>query len=214
MTLLVNSQTPVTLVGGGPVSVDDLSQAVNLAPMVIAADGGVRHAQALGQKVDHVIGDMDSIEPFAGPQFHEIPDQMTTDLDKCLYSSAAPYYIGVGFLGGRLDHHLAACHSLVRACGQHVVLLGESDILFLAPRHLSLDLPLGTRLSLFPMAAVTGSSDGLKYPIAGHNFAPDTRIGTSNTVTGPVRLHFDTLGMLVILPKEFLNQVIESCFSA
>ena len=213
--MIVTSADPVTLVGGGPVDGADLSRAVALAPLVVAADSGVNRAHALGQRVDHVIGDMDStgILPLDDhPQFHPIPEQMTTDLDKCLYSVAAPFFIGVGFLGGRLDHTLAACHALVRADAQRVVLLGETDLVFLAPQVLALDLPVGTRLSLFPMGAVSGESSGLEYPLAGHGFSPDRMIGTSNAVTGPVRLRLDARRMLVILPKAFLEDVREQVF--
>jgi thiamine pyrophosphokinase len=45
---------------------------------------------------------------------HHLPEQDTTDFEKCLYSVAAPLLLGVGFLGGRADHHLAAMNVLVR----------------------------------------------------------------------------------------------------
>ncbi len=204
----LNSPDPITLIGGGPVEAAQLADAVRRAPMVVAADGGLNRAHALGQKVDHVIGDMDSVVRIDGPKYHEISEQMTTDLDKCLYSTTAPFYLGVGFLGGRLDHQLAACHALVRAADKRVILLGEQDLCFLAPLDLTLDLPLGTRLSLFPMGVVCGTSKGLKWPIDGLAFSPDTKIGTSNTVTGKVHLTFEARNMLVILPVGVLGAVI------
>lgn len=204
----LNSPDPITLIGGGPVEAAQLADAVRRAPMVVAADGGLNRAQALGQKVDHVIGDMDSVVRIDGPEYHEISEQMTTDLDKCLYSTTAPFYLGVGFLGGRLDHQLAACHSLVRAADKKVILLGEQDLCFLAPLDLTLNLPLGTRLSLFPMGPVSGTSKGLEWPIDGLEFSPDTKIGTSNRVTGKVRLTFAAQKMLVVLPVEALGAVV------
>ncbi len=212
MTPILSTDTAITLVGGGPVAAPDLHAAVALAPLVVAADGGLLRACEHGQKVAHVIGDMDSAPRIDGPQYHEIPEQMTTDLDKCLYSTCAPFYIGVGFLGGRLDHELAACHALVKAPAQHVVLLGERDLCFLAPRDFRLNLPVGTRLSLFPMGPVRGESGGLEYPLAGLDFAPDGMIGTSNRVTGPLHLRFDAPKMLLLLPKAHLTQVVRSCF--
>ncbi|MEE9454146.1 MAG: thiamine diphosphokinase [Paracoccaceae bacterium] len=210
--MIVNSLQPVTLIGGGPVDADILTKAVALAPMVIAADGGLNRAHALGQKVTHVIGDMDSVDlGITGPEFHEISEQMTTDLDKCLYSTCAPFYLGVGFFGGRLDHQLAACHALVRSADKTVILLGAQDLCFLAPLELSLDLPRGTRFSLFPMGVVSGCSKGLKYPISGHDFAPDKMIGTSNiTNAARVELSFDNKVMLVVLPIEMLDRVLKA----
>lgn len=211
MSFLVDSPTPITLVGGGPVDGDLLRQAVALAPMVVAADGGFNRAHALGQKVDHVIGDMDSVDAsLGGAEFHPIAEQMTTDLDKCLYATNAPFYLGVGFLGGRLDHQLAACHTLTRAANKRVILLGEQDLCFLAPQDLTLNLPLGARLSLFPMGAVSGTSKGLEWPIDGQEFSPDAKIGTSNRVTGKIRLTFESQKMLVVLPIELLEVMI-SC---
>ena len=54
---------------------------------------------------------------------------------------------------------------------------------------------------------MTGRSQGLRWPIDGLDFAPSGRIGTSNEVTGPVVLVFDGPGMLVITPREALEQV-------
>ncbi len=217
MTLVLDSKTPITLVGGGPVDEGLLAQAVALGATVVAADGGVHRAQDLGQSVDHVIGDMDSVDlsKIDGPKLHPIAEQMSTDLDKCLRSCDAPYFIGVGFLGGRLDHQMAACHSLVEAADRQVVLIGEEDLCFLAPFNLTLNLPVGTRVSLFPMGEVEGNSAGLKWPIHAYQFSPALMIGTSNeTDAERVELTFDRRRMLVILPVEFLDKVISQVFEA
>lgn len=215
MTFILDTKTPVTLVGGGPLSAELLARAVALAPTVVAADGGVHRAQDLGQRVDHVIGDMDSIDlaHVEGPQLHLISEQMSTDLDKCLYSINAPYFLGVGFLGARLDHQLAACHSLLRAAEENIMLFGDEDICFLAPLKLTLNLPKGTRFSLFPMGKVSGTSEGLKWPIHAYEFAPARMIGTSNeTNAAQIELSFDRRRMLVILPIEFAESVIDQVF--
>lgn len=215
MTLILDSKTPITLVGGGPVDAGLLAQAVALAPTVVAADGGVHRAQDLGVAVDHVIGDMDSVdlERVNGPKMHPLAEQMSTDFDKCLYLTNAPYYLGLGFMGGRLDHQLAACHSLLRAFDKQVALIGEQDLCFLAPRKMKLDLAVGTRLSLFPMGEVSGVSNGLKWPIHTYQFSPALMIGTSNeTDAEQIELTFNHRRMLVILPVELLSEVISQVF--
>lgn len=216
MSLILDSPTPVTLVGGGPVEGGLLAQALALADTLIAADSGANVAENLGQRVDHVIGDMDSVDLttlHGSAELHPIAEQMSTDLDKCLYSTNAPYYLGIGFLNGRLDHELAACHSLLRAFDKQVMLLGEKDLCFLAPLEMSLDLPIGTRVSLFPMAEVSGTSKGLKWPIHAYQFSPARMIGTSNeTDADRVDLTFNHRRMLVILPVEFLREVISQVF--
>jgi thiamine pyrophosphokinase len=76
------------------------------------------------------------------------------------------------------------------------------------PPRLAIDLPPGTRVSLFPMAPVTGRSEGLRWPIAGIPFAPAGRIGTSNEATGPVRLAMDGPGMIAVLPARALDALL------
>ena len=70
-------------------------------------------------------------------------------------------------------------------------------------------LPVGDRLSLFPMGSVRGTSDGLRWPINGIPLAPDGLVGTSNEVSAPtVRLQVDAARLLVILPRQRLDAVL------
>lgn len=86
-------------------------------------------------------------------------------------------------------------------------------IVFLCPPVLRLNLPVGTRLSLFPMGAVSGVSDGLQWPIDGIAFAPGRAIGTSNRVAAPEqRIEVDQPAMLVILPKQHLPAAVSALF--
>jgi thiamine pyrophosphokinase len=98
----------------------------------------------------------------------------------------------------------------MRYDSQPVVLLGAQDVVFLAPKQCALSLPIGSRLSLFPMGPVSGRSEGLRWPIDGLEFAPGARIGTSNEVCGPVTLAFEARHMLVILPRAALPVVIDA----
>ena len=117
--------------------------------------------------------------------------------------------LGVGFMGARLDHELAAYNSLVRHAGQKCILVGEHDICFHVPDRITLKLVPGTRLSLFPMAGLTASARGLKYKVDGLVMSPWGRVGTSNEVAAPrVELSFDRPGMLVILPRAALGAAI------
>jgi thiamine pyrophosphokinase len=211
---LYRAAGPVTLVGAGPVDPRQLATALALAPEAVAADGGGNLALPEGQRFRAVIGDMDSLaDPAAlraaGAVLHPIMEQESTDLEKCLRSVEAPLIIGLGFLGGRIDHHLAAMNALVKFPQKPVVLVGGDDLCFLCPPELELDLVPGTRVSLFPMGPVRGVSEGLRWPVEGLAFSPEGRIGTSNLALGPVRLSFDAARMLVILPEALLGQVAE-----
>ncbi len=216
---IVDFHEPVTLVGGGDADAAQFRLALALAPRLLAADGGANMAVAEGLRPELVIGDFDSVtaETLAtiGPdrQMH-IPEQESTDFEKCLMRIRAPFILGLGFMGPRADHGLAAWNALVRHAGAHCILLGPKDLAFAAPARLALDLAPGTRISLFPMARVTGQSRGLRWPIDGLVLAPDGRVGTSNEAEGQVDLAFDGPGMLVILPVGCLTPAITALRSA
>ena len=204
---------PITLLGGGEVDRETLAEALLLAPRIVAADGGANVAQRLGRRAEWVIGDLDSADrqilADLGPEHVLfVAEQETTDFEKCLTRLTAPFILGLGFMGPRFDHVLATCNALARHHGTPCLLLGALDVIFHAPRRIALDLPSGTRLSLFPMTRVTGRSTGLRWPIGGLVFTPDGRVGTSNEVTGPVEMDFDGPGMLVILPRAALTAAI------
>lgn len=211
---LYRAAGPVTLVGGGPVYPGLLAAALALAPEAVAADSGGDVALPGGRDFAAVIGDMDSIRGAAalrarGVPIHHIAEQDSTDLEKCLVSIAAPLVIGLGFLGGRIDHHLAAMNALARHPAPPAILLGGEDLCFRCPPMLELQLEAGTRVSLFPMRAVRGQvSEGLRWSVEGLAMAPDGRVGTSNVALGGrLRVGFDGAGVLVILPAGLLRAV-------
>ena len=217
--MIVVHDKPVTLIGGAEVSKPVLSRAQSLAPLVVAADGGAKAALVNGVVPRAVIGDFDSLTDDMRAQIpkealHPIPEQDTTDFDKCLRNIAAPLVVGIGFSGKRLDHQLAAYNTLVRHPDRPCLLLGVEELVFLCPPSIRLDLETGCPVSLFPMGAVEGVSDGLQYPIDGLNFAPDGRVGTSNTALGPVDISVTSPKMLVILPQECLEQVASALLTA
>ena len=210
--MIVHDLAPITLIGGAEVTRDTLDRALALAPRAIAADGGADTALVHEVIPTDVIGDFDSLSESAQKILpdhclHKIDEQDSTDFDKCLRNIDAPLLIGVGFSGTRLDHQLACYNALVRHTQHRCILLGTEELVFLAPPSLRLPLRSGCPVSLFPMGAVEGISDGLRWPISGLNFAPDGRVGTSNEATGPVNLSLTAPKMLVILPQTMLELV-------
>jgi thiamine pyrophosphokinase len=211
--LIVSTISPVTVVGGGDATVDALLSAIVLAPRCLAADGGAALAVQAEVSLEAVIGDFDSVTPEVLDQIpahrqHRITEQMTTDFEKVLLRVQTPLVIGVGFLGGRLDHELAAFHTLLAYAHQPCILLGDTQIVFLAPSKIGLPAQVGDLVSLFPLCDVTGQSKGLTWPIGGLAFAPGHKIGTSNSAEGPFEVQMDGPGMLMILPKEFMPSVV------
>lgn len=205
----------LTLLGAGPVAADRLEAALELAPDLVAADGGGDHPLPDGTELSAVIGDLDSLVDAAalrarGVPVHRIDDQDTTDLEKCLAAVAAPLILGLGFTGARSDHHLAAMNALVRHAGAPLILLDAVDLCFHARGPVALDLAAGTRVSLFAMAPVrVRAASGLRWSPAGLDFAPDGRLGTSNeALGGTVEIDPAGPGLLVILPQGELRQVV------
>ncbi len=210
---LYRASGPVTLIGGGSVLAAQIATALALAPEVIGADGGGDTELPPGHEFRAVIGDMDSLRDAGalrgrGVALHEIADQNSTDLQKCLTFVEAPLFIGLGFLGGRLDHHLAAMNTLVRNPGKALVLVGREDICFLCPEAFALDVEPGTRAALFPMGETRGIlCEGLRWSVEGLDMAPDGQTSTSNEATGPIRIRLDRRKALMILPVAQLGPV-------
>ncbi|MBP0481215.1 thiamine diphosphokinase [Sagittula salina] len=209
-TKIVQSRSEVLLVGGGALSDDALALALSAAGTVVAADGGAARVLAAGRMPDAVYGDMDSLSEavqarLAPGVLQRVAEQDSTDFDKCLRHIEAPLVLGLGFLGARLDHQLAAMTVLARRPDRRCVLVGENDVVCLCPSRIVLDLPMGERFSLWPMAEVRARSEGLRWPLEGLGFRPDGITGTSNAVIGPVRLEMAAPAMLLILPVAHLG---------
>lgn len=204
----------VTLLGGGKSCGQDIEESLTLAPNLIGVDGGADRALELGLSMKLVSGDFDSISKATRAALDpdiliETPDQNRTDFDKALDLADAPVILCVGFTGKRMDHQLACYSVLVRQAKRPAILIGDEDICFHLSHDVTLDLAKGTRLSLFPMAQVVATATGLRWPVEALEFAPWGQIGTSNEVTnGPVRLSAESDGLLVILPRDCLHDVV------
>ena len=103
---------------------------------------------------------------------------------------------------------------LVRHAHRRCILIGSETIVLMCPPDITLDLPVGSAVSLYPMADVGCDSDGLRWPTAGLRFAPDARVGTLNQANGPVRLRPDAPKMLLILPRAALNVTVQAVLAA
>ena len=213
--MIVHDLEPIALIGGGNLNNGDIEACLALSTYVVAADGGAS-ACVNHDIIPHaVIGDMDSVDDetlrcIPQDRIHRIEEQDSTDFDKALRNISAPLILGAGFTGGRMDHELACYNAMLRHADRRCVLVGECDIIFLAPPTLTIPLAPGTRVSLFPLSRVAGHSQGLRWPISGLDFRPDGKIGTSNEAVGSVTLDWDRAGMLVILPRDCLEVAVKA----
>ncbi|WP_299656750.1 thiamine diphosphokinase [uncultured Tateyamaria sp.] len=212
---IVHSSKPVALYGAGAASLADVEEVQSLSGQCVAADGGARLATEAGIELDAVIGDFDSISAdilaqIPAERHHRVAEQDSTDFDKALRHIDAPVVLAAGFLGGRLDHQLACLHALARHAHRPCVLVGAEEIVTLCPPEVHLRTRRGDVVSLFPLAAVEGTSTGLRWCIDGLAFDPVTTIGTSNEATGPVTLTMSGPDMIVIAPRHCLTALTQA----
>ena len=178
------------------------------SPLTIAADGGARHAHALGIAPDEIVGDLDSIAPAllsrlrsAGTMIHAArPDKDETDLELALLRAAAlgaSRLIVLAALGGRLDMTLSnlllLTHPALKDLQIELWDAWETAWLIRPPGGpaatlAAIDAPLapelGDRLSLVPLAgdALGVTTHGLQYPLHDEPLSFGLARGVSNVI--------------------------------
>lgn len=192
--------------------------------LVVAADGGARHAAPLGLRVDAWVGDGDSVDAAAlsalegaGTAIHRVAadkDETDTELAVGLALAAgAPRIVLLGALGGpRLDHALANVAMLGGARlgsldtvlyderGTRLTLLAAPDAAG-EPVERALAGREGDLVSLLPIggAARGVTTIGLRYPLAREDLEVGRTRGVSNVRTGPIaRVRLESGRLLAI----------------
>ena len=179
------------LVGGRLV----LSPALTALPrpdLVVAADGGARHAAPLGLRVDVWVGDFDSsagVQLDAPREVHPAAkDETDAELAvRVALERGARELVFVGAFGGRFDHAAALLLGGVRLAraGLGVRLTSGDEWAWplLPGRPLALALPPGTTLSVVACTDLAGLSlGGVRWPLAG----ADVPLGSGWTLSNEV----------------------------
>jgi thiamine pyrophosphokinase len=185
--------------------------------LVVAADGGARHAARLGLAIDRWVGDGDSLPPAdldalraAGiPVDLVAPDKDETDTELALRAAidaGADTVVILGAFGGpRLDHALANAALLAHPllAGRRAELLdGSSRVRLLrGPTTIGLHGGPGDLVSLIPFGADAGDvrTAGLRYPLKGETLVVGTARGVSNVrLAGPASVSLGSGSVLVV----------------
>jgi thiamine pyrophosphokinase len=183
---------------------------------VIAADGGVDRALALGLRVDLAIGDFDSVTPAglaaaeaAGARVERHPAAKdATDLELALDAALAlePARIVVlGSDGGRLDHLLGVLLLLGHeryASAQIEAYLGDSHLHVVRGTCRLVGTP-GDLVSLVPLQGPCDGvrTEGLEYPLLGETLPGGTTRGISNVLAaGEARVMVESGCLLAVQP--------------
>ncbi|HEY8594599.1 MAG TPA: thiamine diphosphokinase [Devosiaceae bacterium] len=180
----------LAIVGGGDSDPEVLTRLAADGVAVIAADGGAWSCERAGIIPQAIVGDLDSlgdVDKWAGrSRLVRIDEQVSTDFEKCLYSTEAPLTIALGVTGRRFDHTLAALSAVARfAATRRVVVVGEEDIAIGCVGRFAFAADKGERVSVFPLEDVQfSSSSGLEYPLDGLKLGIGGRTGVSNKALG------------------------------
>ncbi len=191
-------------------------QLVRPDDMIVCADGGLRHALALGLRPHVVIGDLDSLTEAegmklrsAGTQIQSHPvDKDATDLELALgfaLAQGAPSILVIGGLGDRLDQTLANISLLAatRFADRDAKLDdGVEEVLF-CRRLCEIRGMAGDIVSLLPWGAnVFGAhTQGLRWELAGDTLQPELTRTISNEMLGDSAvIHIDS-GLLLIIHR-------------
>jgi len=196
--------------GAGP------SVAVPGTPTVIAADGGLDRAAALGLGVDVVIGDLDSVSAdalaaaeAAGARIVRHPEAKdATDLELALDEAVrlgARRVLVVASAEGRLDHLLGSLLLLAADAYEAIELdaiVGDALVHVVRGERALRGSP-GELLSLVAVGGpATGVvTNGLDFPLAAETLHPGSSRGVSNVLSGTeARVTLDTGVLLAIRP--------------
>ena len=186
---MIDPDVVVVASGDGP------PVALPAARTVVAADGGLGRALALGLDVDVVVGDLDSVSTgalaaaeAAGARVVRHPvAKDATDLELALDEALgldARRVLVVASAGGRLDHLLSALLLLASdryADAELDALVGET-LVHVVRGSRSLAGAPGDLVTLLPLGGPAHgvSTEGLAYPLHGEMLAAGSSRGVSN----------------------------------
>jgi thiamine pyrophosphokinase len=202
----------VVVVAGGEAPDPEAVRAVPLDAPVVAADGGLHHAQALGLEVAVAVGDFDSASPEAvaaleraGTRVERHPaakdaTDLELALDLALGLGPARVLVLAG-LGERLDHLLAALMLLAAPRYAAVELdarIGRS-LIHVVRSERTLRGRAGELVSLLPLhgPAEGVRTEGLLYPLDGETLEPGSTRGISNELAAETARVSVARGMLL-----------------
>lgn len=179
---------------GGSILPENITEHPGKDDLSIAADSGLRNALALGERVDIVLGDLDSLGSVSLPQGAEQltfpPEKDLTDAQLALEAAVvrgADEVIFVGGLDGRLDHTLSVLGMLEDAHLRGLralVVSGYNRVRYLVST--STLLPRSGYKYLSLLAAedkVRGVSvEGCKYPLKNATLRSRLQYAVSNEI--------------------------------
>ncbi len=181
---------------------------------IITADGGTRHALALGLVPNVIVGDLDSLpsdfEPstFNGEIVLYPKDKNETDLELAIQHALTlnpEQIIILAALGGRLDQTLGniALISDLQLVTCNLQLNDGLEEVFFCREYVQVNGTSGDTVSLIPwQGEVTGIvTTGLKWPLQNETLYPHKTRGISNEMTGDIATVQIKSGLFLIVHR-------------
>jgi thiamine pyrophosphokinase len=184
--------------------------------VLVAADGGMRHLEALGLSPQLIIGDMDSISSSTLSTLEEAdaeilrfpPAKDETDLELALNILKARGFdevLIIGALGGRIDQTIANIWLLANHShpGFSIRFDDGCERMDLILDQLTLNGAKGDQLSLIPFCSeVVGvTTKGLEYTLDDETLFPEKTRGLSNVMIGDRATIFIRSGKLLCIHR-------------
>ena len=184
--------------------------------LILCADGGTRHALALGLRPAVIIGDLDSLSVSerqkaekAGAEIELYPhDKNETDLELALnyaLEQKPSSIVIVAALGNRLDQTLGnlALLSDPRFAALDVRLDDGVEEAFFCRGQVPVEGRRGDLVSLIPWGGAVEDirTEGLKWPLHAETLYPEKTRGISNEMLGDAAEVSITSGLLLIVHR-------------
>jgi thiamine pyrophosphokinase len=188
---------------------------------IVCANGGTRHAIALGLKPDLIIGDLDSLEPdqkhkmeIAGSQTVSYPSEKdASDLELAVDHALGmkpDNILIIGALGGkRIDHTYINLMLLYRPLCSNIraSIIDESQEIMLINNELVIEGSRGDYLSLFALTSEASGivTEGLKFSLKNDSLDFASTRGLSNVFTDSQAKVAIKSGLLLVIKTSQLN---------
>lgn len=196
---------------GGKIYPEMITERPKAEDICIAADAGYRNAKALGERVDVLVGDFDSLEQVPGDEGMEVrrvPEEKDlTDTQIALeiaVEKGADQVTIIGGLSGRLDHTLSNLSILEDMNERHIygyITDGQNRVHFIRSTSTLIARSGYKYVSLIAAdEKVKGVSvEGCKYPLKNETLNRRLQFAVSNEITGNVTLISVKKGGLYII---------------
>ncbi|MBX4869103.1 thiamine diphosphokinase [Rhizobium bangladeshense] len=210
------SQSTFTILLGGELSPTERLRRAIGGSRFIAADGGMRHAMALGVIPELWVGDFDSTPPELEGDFLDVPKlpypaaKAATDgeiaVSEAVARGARRLILAGALAGERSDHalqHLLSAVGLAEEGFDVLLTSGKEEAVPLLAGTIELDLPKGSMFSVSGFSELKGLSiENARYQLADFQLPFGSSRTISNVAEGKVRFSLKS-GRAIVLARPY-----------